>query len=141
MYQRCVTCRGPFVQQERRQIYCSTPCRENPNPAVYRFVASDGRCYVGSTGNYKRKPCINIKRRNQRLLNYSSTWTFEILEELKRGCTTAKLREAEQKHIERLRSWDPQHGFNMRIASHSKASDASRQQAKIERRNIPRIRT
>ena len=41
------------------------------------------------------------------------TWTFEVLEELPPGCPKETLRRAEQRHIERLRSFQPERGFNI----------------------------
>ena len=39
-----------------------------------------------------------------------------MLEELTPGCSEQAMRHAEQRHIERLRSWDRRHGFNMHPA-------------------------
>jgi len=41
------------------------------------------------------------------------TFTCEILEVLKPGCSDEELRKAEQHHIDRLRSWSPDSGFNI----------------------------
>jgi hypothetical protein len=42
-----------------------------------------------------------------------ATWAFEVLEELPLGCSKKTLRRAEQRHIERLCSFLPEHGFNI----------------------------
>jgi hypothetical protein len=83
---------------------------------VYRFVRPDGRSYVGAVGDSRRRG--SIQRPNVRLLaafelHPPETWAFEVLERLPPGCSIPALREAEQRHIDRLRSWLPEFGINM----------------------------
>jgi hypothetical protein len=59
-----------------------------------------------------------IARKNARLLiayeQYPpETFTYEVLERLVPGCSERDLRKAEQRHIDRLRSWSLDTGFNM----------------------------
>jgi hypothetical protein len=49
----------------------------------------------------------------------ADTWTFEVLQALPGGCSKSDRVRAEQRHIDRLRSWDPAHGFNMNPSDHS----------------------
>ena len=42
----------------------------------------------------------------------AESWSYEVLETLQPGCSEQDLRTAEQKHIDRLRTWEPEHGFN-----------------------------
>jgi hypothetical protein len=74
---------------------------------VYRFIAPDGRSYVGSCSDSRGRADNGIQRKNQRLLEAferhpPKTFTFEILERLPPGCTERRLRKAEQRHIDRL---------------------------------------
>jgi hypothetical protein len=101
--------------------HCSaTPfCRGEP--AVYRFVCPDGRSYVGSRESMRTRR-RDVIARNKRVhaaldLYPPETWTFEILEWLPRGISLRERYEAEQRHIERLRSWSPEHGFNVNPAT------------------------
>jgi hypothetical protein len=60
----------------------------------------------------------DIQRSNARLLaafelHPPETWTFDVLERLPPGCSTQARCEAEQRHIDRLRSWLPEFGFNI----------------------------
>jgi hypothetical protein len=87
-------------------------------PAVYRFVSPDGRSYVGSVSDYRNRAANGIYRSNERLEaafeQYPpESFVFEILERLSPGCSERELRKAEQRHINRLRSWKPESGFNM----------------------------
>jgi hypothetical protein len=87
-------------------------------PAIYRFICPDRRSYVVSAGNHHNRSKYGLGRSNpwinEALLTYpSETWTFEVLEQLSPGCSNEMLRHAEQRHIERLRSWMPEHGFNI----------------------------
>jgi hypothetical protein len=112
----CLTCGQEFEPLAQRHIYCSPYCRRNRTPGVYRFICLDGRSYVGSTGDVYTR-ARGIDRRSTWLKaafeQYPpKTWTFEVLELLPLGCSDQELREAEQRHIERLRSWDPEYGFN-----------------------------
>jgi hypothetical protein len=50
------------------------------------------------------------------------TWYFELLELLPFDCTEQELRIAEQRHIDRLGTSDPQCGFNVRPALPMKTS-------------------
>jgi hypothetical protein len=64
----------------------------------------------------------DIRRSNPRLLaafalHPPKTWAFEVLERLPPGCSTEALREAEQHHIDRLRSRLPEFGFNIAPAT------------------------
>jgi hypothetical protein len=90
-------------------------------PVVYRFISPDGRSYVGSTKYSRERSSGGIQRSNPRLLaafeQYPpETFVFEILERLPPDCGVWKLRKAEQRHINRLRSWKPEAGFNMHPA-------------------------
>ena len=90
----------------------------DPIAAVYRYVCPDGRSYVGSTGNIRTRDKQGLKRSNLRLdeafKTYPpETWTFEVLETLPSDCSKQKRLAAEQRHIERLCSWMPKHGFNL----------------------------
>jgi hypothetical protein len=51
-------------------------------------------------------------------------WRFELLERLPAGCSEQRLRGAEQRAIDRFRSWRPQYGFNMNPAVWTVASAA-----------------
>jgi hypothetical protein len=87
---------------------------------VYRFVCPDGRSYVGGCININGRP-RTIHRSNKRVQaafkQYPcETWTFEILERLPVGCPECELREAEQRHIDRLRTMEPEFGFNVDAA-------------------------
>jgi hypothetical protein len=116
-YINCKTCGRSFASRRGRQ-YCNRPeCRQNRFPAVYRFVCPDGRSYTGAVGDC-RKRGDHLRRSNARLrtvfeLHPPETWTFEVLQRLPPGCSTRALRKAEQRHIDRLRSWLPEFGFNM----------------------------
>jgi hypothetical protein len=88
------------------------------SPAVYRFVCRDGRSYVGAVGVISKRDDHGIARSNPRLLaafeqHPPEDWTFEVLERLHPGCSKRELREAEQRHIDALRSWSPETGFNI----------------------------
>lgn len=90
-------------------------------PAVYRFICPDGRSYVGAVANERDRAKYGINRRNK-LLDEAferyppEAWTYEVLERLWPGCSEQELRRAEQRHIDRLRTLDPEHGFNMDLA-------------------------
>jgi hypothetical protein len=118
---RCLAC-GDFLPPGTNagRLYCYEVCdhRRRPAPAVYRFICPDGRCYVGHTGNHRLRNRHGLKRFNplidEAMATYlPETWTFEVLEELSHGCSKETLRCAEQRHIERLRSFQPEHGFNI----------------------------
>jgi hypothetical protein len=97
-------------------------------PAVYRFVCPDGRSYVGAATDIRKRDVHGIARTNPWLKmafeRYPpDTFTYEILERLPPGCAIGQLREAEQRHIERLRSWAPEPGFNIYPAVWNTAMD------------------
>jgi hypothetical protein len=113
----CKTCGQPFNSKDRHR-YCSDDCRWRKAPAVYRFCAPDGRSYVGAVGDSRRRADEGLRRSNARLVaafeqHPSETWTYEILELLPPGCSLEELRAAEQRHIDRLRSREPDAGFNI----------------------------
>jgi hypothetical protein len=113
----CKVCGRSFEASPRRRI-CSPECRNGRAPAVYRFVCPDGRSYVGAVGDSRNRAKQKIARSNSRLLTAfeqypPETWTYEVLERLPLGCSKRDLREAEQRHIDRLRSWAPDVGFNI----------------------------
>jgi hypothetical protein len=115
----CKACNCPLdAAAHRLRRYCSDDCRKRPAPAVYRFVCPDGRSYIGSASNSRTRFTYGIARSNSRLVRayeqYSpETWTCEVLERLPPGCSTRDLRKAEQRHIDRLRAWSPDAGFNL----------------------------
>ena len=136
MTKTCRACHRRFVPQHGLQKYCSDSCRLCRAPAVYRFIAPDGRSYVGSRANWRPREHdgINPPRRkiNSRLAEAlaqypAKTWTFELLEQLPGGCSKTIRFRAEQQHINRLRSWDPAHGFNMNPADCDIASPECRE--------------
>jgi hypothetical protein len=114
----CRSCGRQFMPHHGAARHClSSPyCRGDP--AVYRFVCPDGRSYVGSrmnTHNRHRQVIANNKRVRATLDRYPpETWTFEILEWLPRHDPfLRKQYEAEQRHIDRLRTRSPEFGFNI----------------------------
>ena len=121
---RCMACGGVLpATPQGRLMFCPTKCapRKRPAPAVYRFVCPDGRCYVGHTANHHKRDRRGLERSNlwidEALLTYPpETWTYEVLEKLPPGCSKKTLCHVEQQHIERLRSWMPEHGFNIHPA-------------------------
>jgi hypothetical protein len=120
---KCRACQKSFTPCGRGRhvrLYCSDECRRVPAPAVYRFVCPDSRSYVGSVSDIRRREVHGIARSNPWLKaafeRYPpDTFAYEILERFPPGCSE-QLREAEQRHIERLRSWDPECGFNIHPA-------------------------
>ena len=98
-------------------------------PIVYRFVCPHGRSYVGAVSD-GRKRHKTFGRMNSRISAAQvppDGWRFEILQCLRPGCSRAELRAAEQRHIDRLMSWLPEHGFN--IAPADWAGDGPAQRA------------
>lgn len=98
---------------------------KNLAPAVYKYTCPDGRVYVGGCPDWRTRDRYGLKRSNSRMKEAfkkhpPETWTFEILEKLKPGCWTKTLRRAEQRHIVRLRSWDPKYGFNIFAAARAR---------------------
>jgi hypothetical protein len=127
----------PLIINERRCVacdrlssreFCSMDCRGRPAPAVYRFICPDGRSYVGSVSDSRHRNGRSGIARSNPWINAAliehpvETWSYEVLERLPGGwrCSKRELREAEQHHIERLRSWMPEHGFNMQPALSTK---------------------
>jgi hypothetical protein len=116
-----MTCGRPF-ETHRGCLYCSPKCRNEKyqhqrRPAVYRFVCPDGRSYVGAVQDIRWRG-NGFQRLNARLLaafeQYPpETWTYEVLERLTPACPERELREAEQRHIDRLQSRSPESGFNI----------------------------
>jgi hypothetical protein len=107
----------PFDRVFRSRTFCTPECRARPSPAVYRYVCPDGRSYVGAVANIEERNEGGICRLNPWLAaaferHPPETFVFEVLERLTPGCTKRELRAAEQRHIERLRSWSPEAGFN-----------------------------
>src|SRR5215831_19200036 len=113
----CRACGGEFTWVHSwNESYCSEACRRAPAPAVYRFIAPDGRSYVGSRADWPARERMGINpprgqinsRLAAALAKYpADTWTFEVLQELLGGCSKSDRVRAEQYHIDRLRSWDP----------------------------------
>lgn len=113
----CRTCERPFAGHGLRR-FCSERCRQARAPAVYRFVCPDGRCYIGGVSDSRRRADSGIARSNSRLVvaferHPPETWVYEVLERLSPGCSKRELHEAEQRHIDRWRSWSPESGFNI----------------------------
>lgn len=122
----CKKCGRSFTPLRRSplQRYCPECLQLNKAvlPIVYRWVAPDGRSYVGSAWRGNNRDAYGLARTNPRidaaLLQYPSvTWTYEIIERLDPRCSMQELRVAEQKHIDGLRSWMPEYGFNIAPAS------------------------
>lgn len=111
----CKVCGKPFDPYNRRQLYCSPKCRDG-NPSVYRFVSPDGRSYVGAVRDISKRADHGIKRSNSRPLaafeqHPPESFAFEVLEQLPYGCSDLELHKAEQRHIDRLRSYEPEMGL------------------------------
>jgi hypothetical protein len=128
----CMTCKQSFRSRHSGRWYCSEECRTTSKaPAVYRFICPDGRSYVGSVRDCRKRANNGIQRSNLQLLaafelHPPKTWTFEVLEQLPSGCSSQALREAEQHHIDRLRSCSPEFGFNMTPATWTADGPAQR---------------
>ena len=118
MARSCKAC-GLTFNPYHGALYCSAECRNGARaPAVYRFICPDGRSYVGAVKDCRRRAERGIRRSNTRLLaafkkHPPETFAYEVLEQLRPGCSERELREAEQRHIDRLRSWSPRAGFNI----------------------------
>jgi hypothetical protein len=123
----CCICGRLFAPSNRQNKYCRE-CRRGGS-IVYRYICPDGRSYVGAVAyDGHLRNAHGIKRSNARLLDAfkqypPATWTFEVLE---RRPLEYSLREAEQRHIDRLRSWDPAAGFNMHPAIEGPSAKAAR---------------
>jgi hypothetical protein len=84
----------------------------------YRYVAPDGRCYVGSTSDIRKRDQRGIDRSNPWLreafeAHPPETFRFEVLKTLPPGCSEQRMRRAEQRYINKFKSWDPAYGFNI----------------------------
>lgn len=118
---RCIACGRPLpAGSHGRRMFCPEVCghRKRPAPAVYRYTAPDGRSYIGSAGNIGKRDQRGLGRSNSWLIEAfveypPEMWTFEVLKMLPPGCSKQRLRRAEQRYIERYRSWSPEHGFNI----------------------------
>lgn len=135
MLRLCKSC-GQQFGAYKGSLYCSQVCRSAPAPAVYRYISPDGRSYVGSVGDCRNRNDKGIQRRNSRLLaafkqHPPESFVYEVLEILPPGCSERVRLRAEQKHMERLRSWSPEFGFNIFPASEDWAS-APAQHARSE---------
>jgi hypothetical protein len=80
-------------------------------------VCPDGRAYVGAVNNIRDR-ADKIGRSNLRMVDAlkqypPEMWAFEVPEQPQPGCSLRDLRIAEQRQMDRLRSWMPEHGFNM----------------------------
>jgi hypothetical protein len=90
-------------------------------PAVYCFTCPDGRRYVGSTGDHRTREALGLARSNPRidealLVHPAEQWEYQVLEELRPGCSKDRLRQTEQQYINWLKTYLPEHGFNMALA-------------------------
>jgi hypothetical protein len=115
----CAAC-GRAFQPRYRAIFCSVECRKARSPAVYRFISPDGRSYVGSVADARHRGG-KFGRLNSRIADAirqfpDSLWHYEVLEHLNPGCQKRERLIAEQRHIDRLRSWSPDGGFNLHPA-------------------------
>src|SRR6476620_9918210 len=113
----CKACGRPCASSAPNRLYCDQ-CQCAKAPAVYRFVCPDGRSYVGAVSDIRRRADHGIQRSNTRLrLAFEQyppeTWRYEVLELLPPGCSKRKLHAAEQRHINRLHSCEPDSGFNV----------------------------
>jgi hypothetical protein len=114
----CQGCGANFFPRSSQVKYCDG-CHQ-PSPAVYRFVAPNGMSYIGSSRHVKirRGGLWRINNRIRAVVKKypPETWAFEILEELLPECSEQELRAAEQRHIDRLGTLDPDRGFNINPA-------------------------
>jgi hypothetical protein len=121
-----LTTKGFSPHSERLCRDCGSPiprCRKHCwechwQTAVYRFVCPDGRSYVGSTHDLRKRPLKGLSRSNRRIKAViekfpPETWRFEVLELLPSRRPFHEAVEAEQRHIDRLGTLDPERGFNM----------------------------
>jgi hypothetical protein len=131
----CRTCGAQFVLRDRKIKYCHA-CR-TASTAVYRFICPDGRSYVGSTHNLKVRPLKGLSRSNRRIKAIiekypPETWRFEVLERLPSRRPFQEAVEAEQRHIERLGTLNPERGFNVYAASAAAAPAERPQGAELD---------
>jgi Toprim domain len=101
----CQVCGNPFASPDKARGFCSPDCLRARAPVVYRYICPDGRSYVGSVSDSRNRFNDGIARSNSRLIAACAkyppqTWTYEILEELRPGCSVRELREAEQRYME-----------------------------------------
>jgi hypothetical protein len=119
----CKACEKPFEPSNWKHVYCSYRCREG-DPAVYRFAAPRWPQLRRSRARYPqsrqvRHSAFQFAIARCILEQYPpETFTFEVLERLPHRHSSwqeasRELREAEQRHIDRLHSYDPAMGFNM----------------------------
>jgi hypothetical protein len=114
----CKTCGQQFVPHHHLAQHCRLSPHCRGEPAVYRFVCPDGRSYVGSRQNMRHRHKEGIVNGNWRVRaafdrHPPETWSFEILEWLPPDCSKRERFKAEQRHIDRLETWSPEHGFNI----------------------------
>jgi hypothetical protein len=112
----CQVCGKSFASPHKAREFCSPRA-----PVVYRFICPDGRSYVGSVSDSRNRFNSGIARSNSRLIAAFAkyppeTWTYEILKELRPGCSVRELREAEQRFMELFASLVPERGFNIHAA-------------------------
>jgi len=67
-YQRiCKVCGHLFASPNKMRTICSPDCRRSRAPAVYRFICSDGRSYVGAVSDISERTKYGVDRSNARL--------------------------------------------------------------------------
>jgi hypothetical protein len=104
----CKSCGRQFMPPRGGCYRHCAECRSKIkaySPAVYRWVAPDGRSYIGSTVHSFTRPAAGLDRKNRRidaaLKEYPpETWAYEVLERLDPGCPEAELRLAESETSE-----------------------------------------
>jgi hypothetical protein len=114
----CCSC-GASIPRHGGRKYCAECCHQ---AAVYRFICPDGRSYVGSTHNLRARAVKGLLRSNRRIKaviqkHPPETWRFEVLERLPSRRPFQEAVKAEQQHIERLGTLNPEHGFNVYAAA------------------------
>jgi group I intron endonuclease len=98
----------------REKIFCKLA-------VIYRYVLSDGRCYVGQTRDLARRRRNHSKYTNSDRTYFAravckygfNAFTEEILEFFPEGADITVLNDAETKWIEHFKSYDPERGFNI----------------------------
>ena len=111
----CKNCSREFQASSKQAAVCPR-CKVTRAPIVYLYTCPDGRSYVGGVSDGRKRDDRGIERSNPRLEEAfkqypPETWTYEVLERLPPGCSRQELREAEQRHIDRLQTWSPEFGF------------------------------